>query len=118
MIQAGLRLNPKDARNHVFVSHLARAHLNARRYGDAIGWARKAVHRPPHPLKYLVLASSLGHLGRYDEACVALQMCDRLQPSFVARWDRRRVYLWDGDNAHVLAGLAKASCPEELSRVA
>ena len=118
MIGAGLRLNPADPRSHVFMSHMARAHLNARRYGDAISWARKAARRPPHPLKYLVLASSLGHLGRDEEACVALKMCDRLQPHFIERWRRRRVYLRDEDNAHVLEGLAKAGCPEDLPKVA
>jgi adenylate cyclase len=118
MIAAGLRLNPKDARSHIFLSHMARAHLSARRYGDAISCARKAARRPPHPLKYLVLASSLGHLGRHDEACVALQMCDRLQPHFIERWRRRRVYLRDEDNAHVIEGLAKAGCPGELPKAA
>ena len=117
-IQIGLRLSPKDPRYHIFLSNLARAHLNLRRYGDAIAWARQAIHRPPHPLKYLVLASSLGHLGRSEEACVALQMCDRTQPNFVARWARRQVYRRPADNDHILDGLRKAGCPEELTKVA
>ncbi len=117
-IESGLRLNPKDPRTHVYLSHLARAHLNARRYGDAVGWARRAFHRPPHPLKYLVPASSLGHLGRHEEACFALQMCDRLRPQFIGRWARRRVYLRDEDNAHVLEGHRKAGCLGELPKVA
>ncbi len=111
-IRQGLQLNPKDPRNHIFVTNLARGYLNARRYDEAVEWARKAVHRPPHPLKYMVLASSLGHLGRLEEACVAFAMCERVQPGFVERWARRRVYKRHADNQHVLDGLAKARCRE------
>ena len=113
-IKQGLQLNPKDPRNHIFLTNLARAHLNARRYEEAVEWARKAVHRPPHPLKYLVLASSLGHLGRLEEACVALEMCERVQPSFVERWVGRLVYQRPADNDHVMDGLRRARCQQEI----
>ena len=44
-IENGLKLNPNNPRLHIYAARLARAHLNAHHYEDAIMWAQRAVSR-------------------------------------------------------------------------
>jgi len=74
-------LNPKDPRNHAVLSVLARACLNAKRYEEAVDWARKLITlRADMTEFHLLLASGLGHLGRLDEAGKELEASERLHP--------------------------------------
>lgn len=108
-IETGLRLNPLDPRNHNYLTILARAHLNARRYDDALRWARKALqNRPTYPNASYILAAALGHLGRQAEARVALEDCERASPGFVANRQSWKPYKNAADNLHILAGIRKA----------
>ncbi len=108
-IEKGLQLNPQDPGNNVILTLLARAHLNARRYEDAVGSARKALHHlPGYPNANYILAASLGHLDRQAEARAALDECERVQPGFAAKRREWKPYSNPADNEHILDGLRKA----------
>ncbi|MCH7777566.1 MAG: tetratricopeptide repeat protein [Gemmatimonadetes bacterium] len=108
-MEKGLQLNPRDPRYHFLMSVLARAHLNARRYKDAVEWASKSIHRrPDHPRAHAILAISLAHLGQREEARAALDACERVRPGFAERWAFLRQYRNSADNEHILEGLRKA----------
>ena len=108
-----LRLNPRDVHIHFMMTILARAYLNSRDYQSAEEWARRAINRDPnHARAHLVLASSLGHLGKSREASEVLDECNRVNPDFVSRWMQWREYRNDVDNDHILDGLRKAGLPE------
>ena len=112
-IEKGLQLNPQDPRNNVYLTLLARAHLNARRYEDAVGSARKALrHHPGYPNANYILAASLGHLDRQAEARAALDECERVQPGFAAKRREWKPYSNPADNEHILDGLRKAGLSE------
>ena len=111
-MKKGFQFNPLG-RIHYFMSVLARAHLNARRYEDAVEWARKAIHHlPDHARAHAILAIGLAHLGRLAEARVALDECERVGPGFAKRWALLRQYRNPADNEHILEGLRKARLAE------
>ena len=88
---------------------MAQAHLLARRYDEAEEWASKAIRwKPDHPLPHLVMATSLGHLDRVDEARAELNAGERIRPGFMANADNWNRYKNLADNEHFLEGLRKA----------
>jgi adenylate cyclase len=108
-IARALQVNPQDPRNHILLNTVARAHLVAQRYEEAVNWAQKAIHqRPDYPHAQYMLASALGHLGRRDEARAALAECERQQPGFVAMRARWEPYQDPARNAHIHDGVRKA----------
>ncbi len=112
-IERGLQLNPRDPRNHIYACVLAQAHFNARHYEKAEAWARKAIRqRSSHPNAHLLLAMSLGHLGRQAEARAALDECERLQSGFAKKHARWRSYKNATDQEHWKEGLHKAGWSE------
>ena len=111
-MKKGFQLNSRGPRIHYLMSLLARAHLNARRYEDAVEWARKAIHHREHARAHAILAISLAHLGQLAEARVALDECERVGPGFAKRWALLRQYRNPADNEHILEGLRKARLPE------
>ncbi len=107
-MKLGFQLNPQDPRIHFFFSVLARAHLNARQYEQAVTWARKAIHRAPdHARAHTILAIGLAHLGQQVEARAALDKCERIRPGFAERWVSLRQYRSAADNEHLFDGLRK-----------
>ncbi len=111
-LKQSLRLNPHDVHRHFMMTIVARAYLNNRDYESAVEWARNAINRDPdHARAHLLLAASLGHLGRSAEARTALDDCNRVNPDFVRRWTQWREYQRDEDNDHILEGLRKAGLP-------
>ncbi len=108
-LEKAFQLNPRDNQNHILINILARAHLTARRYEEAVEWARKAIHRrSDFPHGHYILAASLGHLGRRDEARAALDECERIQPGFIDKRARWEPYRNPADNQHILDGVRKA----------
>ena len=108
-MEKGLQLNPRDPRYNFLMAVVARAHLNARRYKDAVEWANKSIHRQPdHARAHAILAISLAHLGQREEARAALDACERVRPGFAERWAFLRQYRNSADNEHILEGLRKA----------
>ncbi len=79
---------------------MARAHLTAHRYDEAIAWARKAV-----PCPRVILATRLGHAGELESARAELAEC---KPGYTARADNWHSYNFPEDQEHFLDGLRKA----------
>lgn len=102
LIEKGIRLNPRDPmRSFIMLHILAGAHVRAHHYEEAIASAQKSIQqRPDNPEPYLMLASALGHLGRIDEAQVALQGCERARAGYLEQ-------TVSGRDDHVLEGLRK-----------
>ena len=102
-------LSPRDPRHGIWMWGTGMGHLTAHQYDEAEEWSQQAIQRhSANPDAHLVLASSLGHLGRVEEARDALATYGRLlpqkaeQPSIVWR------YKHDADEQHLLDGLRKA----------
>jgi adenylate cyclase len=127
-LEKAFELNPKDGRLYTLVSLLARAHLNAGNYEDAVSWGRRAISfRADTVEAHFIVTSALGHLGQIDDAGRQLAECERLRPgstksglfggadsfnkqstkefALAAGADRNR-------NEHYLEGLRKAGLSE------
>ncbi len=84
---------------------MARAQLTARHYETAVEWALKATQlRPDAPEPHLLLAASLGHLARTDEAEAELEKFKQFGQAY--QW--LHTYKHESDNEHFLEGLRKA----------
>lgn len=90
---------------------IARSHLQAGNYRAAQLWAKRTIAvMPDNTWTYIILASALGHLGRTEEAWMALQECERRQPGRVnfEFTVRPTQYRNPHDHDHILAGVQKA----------
>jgi adenylate cyclase len=68
-IEKAMRLSPRDPFMWDFLACVAIAHFAAGRYQDAIRWARRSLQRKPdYAFPLDILAASLVHLGRVEEA--------------------------------------------------
>jgi adenylate cyclase len=104
-----IQVNPRDPRQHVYYSTMARAHLGAGRYDEAATTARTIIsQRPDFPHAHYILASALGHIGRHDEARTALETCERLQPGYVERRLQWQPYQDPAKSEHIHAGVRAA----------
>jgi TolB-like protein/Tfp pilus assembly protein PilF len=104
-----IRMSPHDRQNSIYMGGLAVANYLARRYDQAIEWARKAVQQgpsitPPHR----ILCASLAQAGHRDEAHAVLERVRELQPYFSIDWITRMVPYTPGPMKHFLEGLRKA----------
>ncbi len=107
-MERGLQLNPLDRQNHIYMTFLARAYMNARQYEQSVEWARKAIQRKSdYASAHFILAVTMSHLGREDEARAALEKCESLQPGFVDHRAAWRPYRTPTDNDHIHEGLRK-----------
>ena len=80
-LEKAVALNPNDGRLFALISLLARAHLNAENYEEAVSWGRRAINfRADAVEAHFIVTSALGHLGRIDEASRQLAECERLRP--------------------------------------
>ncbi|MCZ6655050.1 MAG: adenylate/guanylate cyclase domain-containing protein [Planctomycetota bacterium] len=105
-----LRLSPKEPlAAYIHMTFLARAHLTARRYEEAIAWAHKtlAQHAPYPPATYII-GVALAHLGQMSEALKAFDDCEREQTGFIKRRTEWRPYRDQAENEHILEGLRKS----------
>ena len=81
LIKKAIMLSPKDPIMHEFLFSVGAAHFIAGRYGKASEFARKSLEaRPSHAGACCLLAASLGHLGRIDEARAAVGQMMELVP--------------------------------------
>ena len=88
---------------------MARAHLNAGHYVEAAECARRAIQwRPDIHEPHLILAATLGHLGRIEEANSELKHCERLHPGYTTATEKWFQYKNKTDAEHFLEGLRKA----------
>lgn len=113
-IQMAMRLSPHDSYMGQFMVHLGEAYLFMGQHQEALTWAEASLRQPNFRWsRYGLLISTLGHLGRLDEANEAISALRKLKPevnvTFVGNW-------WpisdDASREILLDGLRKAGLPE------
>ena len=78
-MERGFQLNPRDPQYHILMALMAHAQLAVRQYEEAESWARRAIEsRGNYPEPHLVLAATLGHLDRPEEAMTEIETFERL----------------------------------------
>jgi adenylate cyclase len=117
-----LRLNPRQARNHMAFSLLAYASFGAKRYREGIDWAARALNDmatyvPAHNNLVVCLVGS----GEIDKARMAFNVGQALAPQyFRTRLDGTSSYAQPGDRSRattylrIAAGLEEPSAAEQL----
>jgi len=110
-----LRLSPRDPMAWTFHSVLATAHMQAKRYEDAVSWATKAIRENSNSsTPYRTLAASCVHLGRLDEGRAAMQRVLELEPGLTLSEFKRTYPIGRYANLDdYLDGLRKAGLQEE-----
>jgi adenylate cyclase len=113
-IEKGMRLSPRDPWMWIACSYVAFAHFAAQRYEEAIDWAERSLQqRRDFPLPYTYLAASHAHLGRVEQAQVALEEAIRHWPGFSLATFRQSSSGWDPALAdRFCEGLRKAGLEE------
>ena len=109
-----IRLSPRDPLLWVMMFNCAVAHLLMEEYEEAAAWATKAGQQPNAAIwAQAILAASLAHLDRDEEARAALEEARRTKPDFslafvneVLHFKRR------ADGKRFLDGLRKAGLTE------
>ena len=120
-IEQGLKLNPREPRLWIYYEVYAQGLLTARRYEEAVKAARKSLELRPRRLGQrpvdhrpnLFLASALGHLGRIDEAKIALSESLSVEPDYRVTTEIVRPHKNPSDTDHFIEGLRKAGLPED-----
>jgi len=103
------QLDPQALDRHAYQTFLARAYVNARDYASAVTIAQTAIRlRPETANAHFILAIALAHLGRIDEARVALARCEALRRGFIEERADWAPYADTESNKHLLDGLRKA----------
>jgi len=115
-IETAIRMSPRDLWLGPMAARAAEAHLVLGQYEKALNWAHLAVRQPNIQWPgYAVLAAILGHLGRNDEAQIAVDEILQRKPDFTLAWMMER---WEQilSNTELIKvfidGLRKAGVPE------
>ncbi len=108
------RLSPRDPVHGQWGINRATAEFCAARYDAVAALARKAIEAAPgHPSAWRLLASSLAHMGRKEEAQAAVDELLRLVPGLTIERLRQTVPAKQTTHLEVyLDGLRKAGVPE------
>jgi adenylate cyclase len=109
-----LRLSPRDPMAWTFHSVLATAHMQAKRYEDAVTWATRAIRENPNSsTPYRTLAASCIHLGQLDEGRQAMQRVLELEPGLTLSEFKRTYPIARYANLDdYLEGLQRAGLPD------
>jgi adenylate cyclase len=111
--EKAIRLSPRDPFRWFYFFTSASVHFQARRYGDAVEWARRSIRgNPRFPYSRATLAASYAHLGRGDEARAAVEELLRVQPGFSLAFVRENSVGPSPGLDHYLDGLRKAGLKE------
>jgi adenylate cyclase len=93
-------------------SALAVAYCMTGHHEKAVEWGQRAIQEQPRWTgSYRPLASSLAHLGRFEEARGAMARLLEIDPAFSLDFIRK-VYLPSSGRDVFLAGLKLAGAPE------
>jgi TolB-like protein/Tfp pilus assembly protein PilF len=104
-----MRMSPHDRQNVIYMGGMAVSHYLARRYEQAIEWARKAVQQGPSiTAPHRIFCASLAQAGRLDEARAVLARVREMQPYISIDWVERMVPYTPAQMPHFLEGLRKA----------
>ena len=113
-IRLAIALSPNDPWMGPYHARMAEAHIGLEQYEEAIAWSKGALAEPNAiwPMA-MYLASSLGHLGRIDEAGEAIQTLLRFNPDFDERQVREAFPFATVEyEDRIFDGLRKAGLPE------
>jgi TolB-like protein/Flp pilus assembly protein TadD len=107
--EQALRMSPHDPLKAFFYSGTGVAHYCARRYEDAVDWARKAImERPGFTAAHRIHCASLAQAGRSDEINEAMATLRALQPNISIAWIEQHVPYTARAMPHFLDGMRKA----------
>ena len=113
--ERALRLSPLDIGAYRTHAGLAFSCLFLGQIDDAVSWASKALHQnPKFTPTHRVLAASLGHAGRLEEARQVVERLQALVPGLtVTRFGKETRFRHPGYFEILMDGLRKAGLPEE-----
>ena len=113
--ERALRLSPLDISAYRTYAGLAFSHLFLGHIDDAVSWASKALHQnPKFTPAHRVLAASLGHAGRLEEARRVVERLQALVPGLtVSRFGKETRVRHPEYFELLMDGLRKAGLPEE-----
>jgi adenylate cyclase len=104
-------MSPVDPRLHVTLTGIGQAHIELRRFDEAIVVLKKSLRQnPSYPVTYSCLASAFAHLGRDAEAHDAAARVLEFDPAF-----KISAYIAHGGLSNeklLIEGLRKAGLPE------
>ncbi|MEL7449957.1 MAG: adenylate/guanylate cyclase domain-containing protein [Pseudomonadota bacterium] len=107
LVEKAMRLSPQDPLLHEFNYTIASAHFQARRYPQAVEFARRSLElKPEQPGALQVLAAALALEGNAEEARTAVAQLVKLTPELSE--ERLREYLNEASVEHRLEGLRLA----------
>lgn len=109
-----MSLSPKDPELFHFLVAIGTAHFVAGRYEDAVDWGRKVVaEQPTVPSGHRLVAASLGHLGRTDDARKALDHALKITPKLSETSIRKNIHFKDPrDLERYVSGMKAAGLPQ------
>ena len=108
-----LRISPHDPFNSLFLAGRAVAHYLDGRFGEAAGWARRAIQlRPEYVGGYRILAASLAQDGQHEAAASAVAELRKLMPGVSVTLARLSVPYTARTMERFVDGLRKAGLPE------
>ena len=112
--ERALRLSPIDISAYRTYTGLAFSCLFLGLIDDAVSWASKALHHnPKFTVTHRILAASLGHAGRLDEARQVVEQLQALLPGFTVTRYAKETRLRHLEYSELLMdGLRKAGLPE------
>lgn len=98
----------------IYLHFIAQAHFNLEHYHDAEAHLRQRNERNPNSeMSRVLLASTLGHLGRFEEARAEWREALRINPSYSLEQRRKSLpFKNSGDFERMVAGLSAAQLPE------
>lgn len=110
------RLSPHDP--YLWAFHMMRAYalVELHRHDEALIWARSATHQGNALFwAWAILAVTLGHLGRIEEAKPVVAELLRRNPKFSCAFARDGLYYsqWPEELEYYIEGLRKAGVPLE-----
>jgi tetratricopeptide (TPR) repeat protein len=108
-------LSPFDPFTPFYAANIARAHLAARRFEQAIEWADRALHDQPRNVAAMrVKVAANAHLGRLDEARVELSRALTIDLKLtIARYREYARYMAPEVLQLFVTGLRLAGLPEQ-----
>lgn len=114
LIEQAHRLNPRNSRDWFTLTAMAAACLAARRFEEAVIWARRSLVRNPRFSSTMrILASSLAMLGHKGEASELLRRVYEIEPNLTLSTLRSRMtYMHPSVWEAFSGGLRLAGMPE------
>jgi tetratricopeptide (TPR) repeat protein len=105
-----MSLSPKDPELFHFLVAIGTAHFVAGRYEEAAEWGRRVVaEQPMVPSGHRLVATSLGQLGRTEDARAALDHALKITPMLSEASIRRNIHFKDpSDLERYISGLKAA----------